>query len=353
MTRPSRRAMRFEETLHAKRQFIYHHVFINISEYLFNQTHKPSFIATEEYVQPLQYRSKSLPVSVIDSTNGIDKAKSRYALSDLFCKLIKNAPHPPSIPQWNIVSCEVTIHELHVPGRGGRAGMKFVGIDEVKKGELKMCSGDKPGCVSEAATHLRIASFNAPTLSVTLPNAPMSCKSRALKLEVDVGVLAPKGKSTRPQFQIVDVKGAKWVDLCAEEDDCRSIKGELNSSRSASQMDKIEAVYAKSALSEHMSSGDGVEWCSYEVCDGMSRHEMKVSVGSNVLRRVRRGVEKEDSTVDETDETECFQDWCWVDCRTGAETRYVSKEGVSLAARSGKREGMFGEWVGWVWRSNE
>lgn len=387
----SQRAVRFEQKLHEKRKYIYQHIFIKISEHLFNQTQSPAFLPVEQKLQYKRYREAPSAQPSDNDRFIFANEKPGSLIADFIKRVVTTTPPSSSFPAWSLITAHVTICELHKPGRYGQAGLDFLQSDDIHRDVIKVKARDVDYSFSASKTRVRIGSFNSATIAVDVHGVPPSQMCRALRLELRLGVLPPRPGSTKPRFQIVDIKQATWVELSEEEDQCieRDPMSEMGMEHDVKEdedeKDKLHQWCLSSGIGKYLQLAAGVHWVTFDLCEGMTKHDMKVEVPEELLRRVRlQGKVAEqtspaahkpgmksglDDIMNVSESTfgscasidmdvdtkgtgsEIFHESCWIDCHTGAQLTYIAPPGVELLAATPKKKGIFANAPCWKSRT--
>lgn len=393
----STRRSRFEQKLHEKRKYMYQHIFIKISEHWFNLTQQRSFIPDE--LDTLQYRRQLLtttpsepippshPGKVLIAMDKPDTKLTRYMKKVISSPLIRR-----TIPPWCTVTTHITICELHQPSRYGQAGLDFVQSDDIERNLVRLISSDQVSSFTPSKANVRIGSFDAPNISEEVKGVPPSQMCRALRLELAVGVLAPHRGSTRPQFQVTSIREATWVELkphedqCVERDPVSEMGIETDTTEDKATQDRLHRWFGSSGIGKYLALGSGCHWETFDLCEGMTNHNMVLTVPEDLLRKVRlqskvaeqtghsilprvRGGSRfageepvgdvavgSCSSIDMDVETgsggsEQFVEPCWIDCHSGARLTYIAPPGVELFAASPEVPGIFGNSPFWKSRA--
>lgn len=382
-TSPCPRAQRFEAKLHEKRKFMYQHIFIKISEYWFNLTQSRAY--TPQDRDSLHYRQN--PYSAHSAADRLLFAKDKpdTKLRSFIKKVISVTPIRKTIPPWTTVVSHITICELHKPSRYGQAGLQFLQSDDIETDLVKLVSAEEGSSFTPSKTNVRIGTFNSDTLTSEVHGVPPSQMCRALRLELAVGVLAPKVGSNKPCFQISAIKNATWVELRSHEDRCiecdpvSEMTMEDDEKMQQETADRLQRWFGSSGIGKYLELGAGCHWETYDLCEGMSKHSMKVVVPEDMLKKVRmqskvpenarHGVLhafkrepsiSDDSTIASSDGSavdstssmdmdvdsgtggaETFVEPVWIDCHTAAKLTYIAPPGVELFAATPEQNFIF------------
>lgn len=383
------RAQRFETKLHEKRKFMYQHIFIKISEHWFNLTqsraYTPQDRGTLHYKDSMHYRHNPQIANSAADKLLFAKGKPDTQLRSFIKKVISSPPIRRPIPPWTVVVTHITICELHKPSRYGQAGLQFLQSDEVQTDLVKLVSAEQGSSFTPSRTNVRIGSFNSALIRAEVHGVPPSQMCRALKLELAVGVLAPKVGSNRPRFQVTSINNAKWVELHPGEDRCiecdpvsemtfaddEKMKQEAN--------DRLERWFGSSGIGKYLALGDGCHWETFDLCEGMTKHNMNITVPEDMLKKVRAQARvpdrvrqsvihafkhepsiSEDSTIASSDSSgvdsnssmdmdvdtstsgaETFAEPVWIDCHAAAKLTFIAPPGVELFAATPEENFIF------------
>ncbi|CDF33280.1 unnamed protein product [Chondrus crispus] len=380
----SPRAERFELKLHEKRKFMYQHIFIKISEHWFNLTQSRALIPQDR--DSLHYREQPRAKKA-----KVDKLLPVRGKPDTqLCQFIKRVISVPTgrrtIPPWMTVVSHITICELHKPSTYGQAGLEFLQSDEVQTDLVKLVSPEQGCGFTPSRTNVRIGSFNSGLIGAEVCGVPPSQMCRALRLELTVGVLPPRAGSTRPRFEVTGIKSATWVELSAEEDSCEVCEPvsetmgeeagqEEEAGTKTNTGDRLERWFGSSGIGKYLSLGDGCHWETYDLCEGMTKHVMRVTVPEDMGRRVRakartgewvqrnvmQAYERERWSEESTVASECsgvdssssaemevdsggaktYEEPVWIDCHAAAKLTYIAPPGVELFAATPKDNSIF------------
>lgn len=388
----SLRAQHFEEKLKEKRKFMYQQIFIKISEYWFNLTQQTAYVPNEQSHENLHYRANPNPIAPADDGFLFMRERSGSQLAEIMRKLITTTPPHRSIASWSTVTAHVTIFELHRPSRYGQAGLDFVNSDDIRTNVVKVMAKDTGSTFEPSKTIIRIGSFNSRPLMIEVCGVPPSQMCRALRLELSIGVLPPKPGASRPRFQITDIQGATWVELehhsdqCVEREPVTELGMDSDEKDDEDAKDRLHQWCVSSGIGRFLALGTGVHWETFDLCEGMTKHDMEIAVPEDILRRVRmhgkvaeqtRKTEKKpgvesgygnyfdysdgisysscasiDMDVDMAGSgTETFNETCWIDCHTGAKITYMAPAGIELYAATPKKSGIFANAPYWKSRT--
>lgn len=382
----SQRAAMFEEKLQEKRRFMYQQIFIKISEYLFSVTDQRAYVPDDKG-DTLQYRQNPY-ASPAYKDKFLFARQADSKLTSFIQRIISSGPPKRSIPSSCTVPAQITICELHKPSQYGQAGLDFLQSDDIHRDVVKVRPNDTGSCFSPSRTNVRIGSFNSDTIHAEVHGVPPSQMCRALRLHLMVGVLPSKRGSSRPRFQITEITQATWVELSREEDQCvekepySEMGMEYDEHDDEDSKDHLHQWCISTGIGKSLVLGSGIHWETYDMCEGMTKHEMKVKVPEDVLRRVRMEgkmseqtmpsvAKTEPTTVDNSNSEfrdgscrsldldvemkgggfETFTDYCWIDCHTGARITYVAPPGMELYAATPEKKGMFENAPYWKWRA--
>ena len=380
------RAQRFHAKLIEKRVCMFHHFFSMIHEHLLNMTRQSVYMPDDsetplyrEY--PYHHHSEKDQLLVVHDT-------TESKLVSFMKKMLTRKQVRPYFPSWSIIETEVTIAELHKPSRLGLAGLNFIRTRDLRKSIVKMKSTDAPTSFTASKTNLRIGTFDSDTLLTEVHGVPPSQMCRALKLKVKVGLLPPKGKSSRPQFQILELIDAYWeeiqskYDQCEEREPMTDMGMEHDEVEDDDSTDRVHQWLCRLGIGHYLAVGGGVRWEQFDMCEGMTKHEIKVNVPGNILRKLRMQSQvetqvKEKKSDEEMEDTksaredsfqesctsidlemeseeaksETFSTWCWVDCYAAAQITYFAPAGVEIFAASQKEGGIFANAPAWKSRT--
>eukprot|EP00177_Eucheuma_denticulatum_P002757 GFKZ01004959.1.p1 GENE.GFKZ01004959.1~~GFKZ01004959.1.p1 ORF type:complete len:636 (+),score=83.74 GFKZ01004959.1:68-1909(+) len=379
----SQRAMRFEQKLHEKRKFMYQHIFIKISEYWFNLTQSRALVPQQD-TEGLHYRQNPFILSKKSSRDRtlFAKEKGNSKLRAFIKKVIETPPMPRAIPFWATVTGTITICELHKPSKFGHAGLEFLQSNDVKTDVVKLLSTNEASPFEATTANVRIGTFNSGTITAEVHGVPVTQMCRALRLIVSVGVLPPKEGSDRPVFEITGIRDTRWVELLPEEDQCtqRDVVSEMNMSDDEKQdedeNDCLNQWFRSIGIGKYLMNGEGCQWQSFDLCEGMSKHNMRLSVPDEVLRRVRRqakslehsphsimhsmhpdllasssmmlsaasGISEQGMVPDvdsESEGSEIFDEPVWIDCHSAAKLTFFAPPGVELYAATPEKKCIF------------
>lgn len=380
-TPDSLRQTRFEQKLHEKRKFMYQHIFIKISEYWFNLTQQRAFVPEDR--DSLHYRQN--PFATAASHSSADRvlyAKDQpdSKLRSFIKKVISSSPIHRTIPPWCTVTTHITICELHQPSRYGQAGLDFLQSDDIKTNLVRLVSSEQSS-FAPSKTNVRIGTFDSPTITAEVHGVPPSQMCRALRLELTVGVLAPKRGTTRPRFQVTGIKQATWVELrphqdqCVEREPISEMGMEADETEDKDSMDRLHRWFGSSGIGKYLALGSGCHLETFDLCEGMSKHSMQITVPEELLRKVRLQSKVSEQTghsilpriraaprfaeeaptgpnfgscssidmdIDSgSSGSETFTETCWIDCHSGARMTYIAPPGVELFAASPEEPGIF------------
>lgn len=362
----------FEAKLHEKRRHIYQQIFVTISEHWFNcnqgKAVLPQDTASLQYRRNAPLGSKNRRGSV-PFKGEIDPQKDR--MSELMRKAVIRNPPQYDFPPWATVRATLTICELHQPSPYGQAGLEFLPVEE-EATSLVHLGPEQISNFTPSSTTVRLGSFDTDNRSFTIHGVPPSQMCRALQLTLIIGISAPKHGSDRPQFTITRIDKACWVELCPEEDSCRTIstddEEQCKKPKSVDEAcnDSFNNWLRAEGVGKHLQNGQGYLWAIIDHCEGMTKHQLKISVPERVLERlnargkipgespssilydgsslrVRTEYDRYGGQYDMHEEV-CYEselgpvrefvEPVWLDCHASAKLTFVAPSGIKLSART-------------------